>query len=100
MGSICLETLGLLHPQHPVPPKPASAFHRTVSSPLLGFSVPVQSRWCSAHCAQCLDRAALLLEVVGGPGFPFLLSAEAECYLQSTAVLRVVSGLIWEPDSF
>lgn len=42
----------------------------------------------------------MLAEVGAGPGFPFLLSAEAGCYLQGMAVLKVLSGLIWEPVSF
>lgn len=78
----CLETLGLLHPQHPVP---ASTFHKTGCSPLLNFCVPVQSQWCSAHCTMPRWSCSAVRRSWGDPGFPFLLSAEAGCYLQGCA---------------
>lgn len=42
----------------------------------------------------------MLAEVGADPGFPFSFSAEAGCYLLGMAVLKVLSELIWEPDSF
>lgn len=57
----------LCHPCLPVP-----STRQSVCSPLLNFSVPVQSWWCSAHCAQCLHGSAFRVRRSWGlPWVPF-----------------------------